>query len=136
MRAWVVSGSPGLPERLVAEERARPVPGPDEVLVEVTACGVCRTNLYLADHDLTPHRARVVPGHEVVGRVVERGERARPFETGDRLGIYGFGASAHLTAQLAVAQGLEVHVLTRTAAAVDDLARGALVGAAVLTPTG
>ncbi len=175
-----------------------PRPGPDEVLVRVLACGVCRTDLHLADADLAPRAPRRIPGHEVVGEVVRNGEAAERFAPGDRvgiawlrrtcghcrscragrenlcrsaeftgwdadggfaeyavvaeafayrlpadarpaelapllcsgiigyralkrarvppggrLGIYGFGASAHLTAQLAIAQGLEVHVLTR-----------------------
>jgi propanol-preferring alcohol dehydrogenase len=198
MRAWAVSGHGGAPGRLVAVEREPPVPGADEVLVEVEACGVCRTDLHLADGDLAPRAPLRVPGHEVVGRVVSGGEDAGRFEPGDRvgiawlrrtcgrcrfcrsgrenlcrgstytgwdadggfaelavvpeayayrlpedvpatdlapllcsgiigyralkraqlppggrLGIYGFGASAHLTAQLALAQGYELHVLTR-----------------------
>ncbi len=197
MRAWAVSGR-GAPDRLVEVDRPVPPPGPDEVLVRVEACGVCRTDLHLADADLEPRAPLRVPGHEVVGQVVRRGEAAERFEQGDRvgiawlrrtcgscracrsgnenlchaarftgwdadggfaeyavvpeafayriadnlsatdaapllcsgiigyralkraqvppggrLGIYGFGASAHLTAQLAIAQGYEVHVLTR-----------------------
>lgn len=195
MRAWVVGEQPG---ELDQVERADPAPGDDEVVVEVSVCGVCRTDLHLTDHELVPKHAHTTPGHEVVGRVVARGTRAGRFEIGDRvgiawlrrtcgvcevcrrgaenlcrrseytgwdadggfaqyavvpeafayalpdalddaqaapmlcsgiigyralkrasvppggrLGIYGFGASAHLTAQLAIAQGIEVHVLTR-----------------------
>jgi alcohol dehydrogenase, propanol-preferring len=198
MKAWAVSGRPGKRDRLVEVDREPPSPGPDDVLVEVTACGVCRTDLHLADLELEPKAEQRIPGHEVVGRVRERGENVTRFDVGDRvgiawlrhtcgvcdacrsgrenlcrlaeftgwdadggyaelalvpaafayalpdavddlhaapllcsgiigyrslrraavppggrLGIYGFGASAHLTAQLAVAQGVEVHVLTR-----------------------
>ncbi len=198
MRAWAVSGKPGIRERIEPVERARPEPGGDEVLVRVRASGVCRTDLHLADLELEPREPGRVPGHEVVGEVVATGSRARRFAPGDRvgiawlrhtcgacdacrsgrenlcrsaeftgwdadggfaeyavvpeayayalpaaledaqaapllcsgiigyralrraavppggrLGIYGFGASAHLTAQLALAQGAEVHVLTR-----------------------
>jgi len=198
MRAWAVSGHPGASGRLMEVERAVPVPGQEEVLVRVLACGVCRTDLHLADGDLEARSAFRVPGHEVVGEVVATGDSAHRFDIGDRigvawlrrtcgacgpcrsgrenlcpaseytgwdadggfaeyavvgeawayalpnatdpvatapllcsgiigyralcraqvppggrLGIYGFGASAHLTAQLAVAQGVEVHVLTR-----------------------
>ena len=198
MRGWAVSGRPGGPGRLAAITRDVPRPAADEVLVRVRTCGICRTDLHLADLELTPKRAGVIPGHEVVGEVVEPGERAQRFRSGDRvgiawlrrtcgacaacrrgsenlcrasaytgwdadggyaeyavvpeafayalpdgfsdeeaapllcsgiigyralrrsnlppggrLGIYGFGASAHLTAQLAIAQGAEVHVLTR-----------------------
>lgn len=216
MRAWAVDpihGHRGL--HLV--ERPIPSPGEGEVLVRVEACGVCRTDLHLADGDLAPHAPATVPGHEAVGSVVERGRDAERFQIGDRvgvawlastcgvcracrsgrenlcrrslytgwdrdggyaeylsvreafayrlpptapahvlapllcsgiigfraltranvppggrLGIYGFGASAHLTAQLAVHQGMEVHVLTRGEAA----ARLALeLGAASVGPT-
>ena len=201
-RAWAVSGRPGGPGRLVQVEREVPSPAPDEVLVRVRVCGVCRTDLHLADGDLAGRASHRVPGHEVVGDVVERGPAATRFEIGDRvgiawlrrtcgscrwcrtgrenlcpaseytgwdadggfaeyavvpdafayripdaladeaaapllcsgiigyralrraqlppggrLGIYGFGASAHLTAQIALAQGAEVHVLTRGASA-------------------
>ena len=201
MRAWEVTGRGGASGRLRLAERRVPEPAPGEVLVRVEACGVCRTDLHVADGDLAPHRPRVVPGHEVVGTVVapESGGRFRagdrvgvawlrhtcgecrwcrsgaenlcpraeftgwdhdggyaeymvapsafayrvpdslPAEQaapllcagiigyralrraalppGGRLGLYGFGASAHLTAQVALAQGAEVHVLTRGARA-------------------
>ena len=201
MRAWVVE-TPGpvdrRPLRLV--EREAPTPGPGEVRVAVSVCGVCRTDLHLAEGDLTPHAPAVVPGHEVVGVVDALGPRATRFEVGERigiawlrhtcgvcrfcargdenlcltprftgwdadggyaehavvderfayrlpdrfgdeevapllcagiigyralkraalpeggrLGIYGFGGSAHLAAQVALAQGATVHVLTRSA---------------------
>ncbi|HYA69349.1 MAG TPA: zinc-dependent alcohol dehydrogenase family protein [Acidimicrobiales bacterium] len=201
MRAWEVE-SPGpiadAPLRLV--ERDLPIPGPGELRVAVSACGVCRTDLHVAEGDLAVHRRRVVPGHEIVGFVDELGEGTSRFAIGDRvgvawlartcgvcrycrrgdenlctraiftgwdrdggyadaaivderfayrleseipdeqvapllcagiigyralrrtdlppggrLGIYGFGGSAHLTAQLALRQGAEVHVLTRSA---------------------
>lgn len=204
---------------LALVEREVPEPGPGEVLVRVEACGVCRTDLHLAEGDLPPHRPGTTPGHQAVGRVVGTGERADadvslgehadvslgehadvslgervgvawlratcgtcrycrrgkenlcpssaytgwdadggfaeyllapaayvyplpgdpPAERlapllcagiigyralaqcnlppGGRLGIYGFGASAHLTAQAALAQGATVHVVTRSAAA-------------------
>lgn len=198
MRAWAVSGRGPAEGRLVEVSREVPLPGRDEVLVRVLACGVCRTDLHLADGDLEPRAALRVPGHEVVGEVVARGAAVRRLSVGQRvgiawlrrtcgacgacrtgrenlcpdaqftgwdadggfagyatvgeawayvlepdadpvltapllcsgiigyralrraqvppggrLGIYGFGASAHLTAQIAVAQGVEVHVLTR-----------------------
>jgi alcohol dehydrogenase, propanol-preferring len=202
MRAWVVSGRGGAPGRLAEVERPVPRPGEDEVLVRVAACGICRTDLHLSDGDLPARAPHRVPGHEVVGEVVDRGAAAARFDlhervgiawlrrtcgrcrwcrtgrenlcprshytgwdadggyaeyttvpeafayripadlpdtdaapllcsgiigyralrraqlpAGGRLGIYGFGASAHLTAQIAIAQGAEVHVLTRGARA-------------------
>jgi propanol-preferring alcohol dehydrogenase len=203
MQAW--SGSAPAP----AESRPltlgpRPVPEPDpgDVLVRVSACGVCRTDLHLVEGDLVPRRPGVVPGHQVVGRVVASGVEQSRFAIGDRvgiawlratcgtcrwcrrgaenlcpgsrytawdedggfaeyavvsaafayrmpdavsdalaapllcagiigyralrlaalppggrLGIYGFGSSAHLTTQIALAAGAEVFVMTRGAAA-------------------
>jgi len=200
MRAWAVD-NPGPMESgpLVAVERARPEPAAGEVRVSVSACGVCRTDLHLAEGDLSPHHRLTVPGHEIVGVVDAAGPRAGRFQLGQRigiawlrgtcgrcrwcragsenlclaphftgwdadggyaeyavvdeayayelpdrfddehaapllcagiigyralrraavppggrLGIYGFGASAHLTAQVALAQGATVHVLTRS----------------------
>ncbi|MBV9026291.1 MAG: zinc-binding alcohol dehydrogenase family protein [Streptomycetaceae bacterium] len=200
MAAWVVEHpGPVGSGPLRGIRRQRPRPGPGELLVEVRACGVCRTDLHLAEGDLAPHRPRCTPGHEVVGRVAEAGPGTEGFTAGDRvgvawlagtcgecrycrsgaenlcphsrytgwdldggyadytvanarftyrlpdddrpdeeiapllcagiigyralrraelpsggrLGIYGFGASAHLTVQLALAQGATVHVLTR-----------------------
>jgi propanol-preferring alcohol dehydrogenase len=176
-----------------------PEPGPGEVRIRVTACGVCRTDLHLAEGDLAPRRPRTVPGHEVVGVVDALGRGADRFVLGERigiawlrgtcarcrwcrtgrenlcpsarftgwdadggyaehavvpeafayrlpdalddvtvapllcagivgyralrraelppggrLGIYGFGASAHVVAQVAIAQGATVHVITRS----------------------
>jgi propanol-preferring alcohol dehydrogenase len=203
MRAWIVD-SPGpidrRPLRAVTREPRSPSPG--EVRVKVAACGVCRTDLHLAEGDLSPRRHGVVPGHEIVGVVDALGAGTSRFALGDRigiawlrgtcgrcrwcrrglenlcpeaaftgwdadggyaefavvpeafayrlpdglddiaaapllcagivgyralrraelppggrLGIYGFGASAHLVAQVAIAQGATVHVLTRAAEA-------------------
>ena len=74
MRAWVVTGRGGGPGRLVEVARAVPRPAPDEVLVRVLACGVCRTDLHLADGDLAVRSAFRVPGHEVIGDVVATGD--------------------------------------------------------------
>jgi alcohol dehydrogenase, propanol-preferring len=182
-------------------ERDVPEPGPGELLVRVRACGVCRTDLHLAEGDLPPRAPDITPGHEVVGEVVATGPAGAGttrFAPGDRvgaawlartdgtcgycrhgrenlcpasvytgwdihggyaeyltvadayahplpegfsdtelapllcagiigyrallraeippggsLGIWGFGGSAHLAAQIAIAQGAAVHVFTR-----------------------
>jgi alcohol dehydrogenase, propanol-preferring len=203
MRAWVVEKPQPIDEGPIAlVDRAVPEPGPGEVRVRVRTCGVCRTDLHLAEGDLAPRRGGVVPGHEVVGVIDALGAGARRFEEGERigiawlrhtcgrcaycirgdenlcvaprftgwdadggyaehavvderyayalpdsfddeqaapllcagivghralrraslppggrLGIYGFGASAHLVAQVALAEGATVHVLTRSTAA-------------------
>lgn len=203
MRAWEVTDPAPIDEhplRLV--ERAVPEPGPGQIRVRVTTCGVCRTDLHVAEGDLPVHRPGVVPGHEVVGRVEALGPDAGRFAIGDRvgvawlastcgvcrfcrrgeenlclratftgwdhdggyadatvvderyayrlpdelpdhqaapllcagiigyralrltglphggkLGIYGFGGSAHITAQVARAEGAELYVATRSAEA-------------------
>jgi propanol-preferring alcohol dehydrogenase len=208
MRAWVVE-KPGPvadgPLRLT--DRPVPEPGPGQLLIRVRCCGVCRTDLHLAEGDLEPHAPATTPGHEVVGEVMEAGAGAVRFGPGDRvgvawlagtdgscrfcrrgqenlcprsvytgwdihggyaeylvaadayvhplpggftdaelapllcagiigyralrraevppggrLGIWGFGGSAHLAAQIAIAEGAAVHVFTRAPAA-RDLAR-------------
>src|SRR5690606_19770746 len=58
-----------------------------EVRLSVSACGVCRTDLHLTEGDLPPRRPGVVPGHEVVGVVTERGPGAERFALGDRVGV-------------------------------------------------
>jgi propanol-preferring alcohol dehydrogenase len=61
------------------------------VLLSVRVCGVCRTDLHLAEGDLPPHRPGVIPGHEVVGEVVELGEGAARFRVGERVGVAWLG---------------------------------------------
>ncbi|MFC4944957.1 zinc-dependent alcohol dehydrogenase family protein [Pseudonocardia sp. GCM10023141] len=200
MRAWVVEKpGPITDGPLSCVDLPDPEPGTGEVRIRVSACGVCRTDLHLAEGDLAPRRGATVPGHEVVGTVDGLGPGASRFAVGDRigiawlratcgrcrwcrsgrenlcpeaaftgwdadggyaplavvgeayayrlpaalsdveaapllcagivgyralrrselppggrLGIYGFGASAHVVAQVAIAQGAVVHVLTRS----------------------
>ncbi len=205
MRCWRVRRpGPIAAGPLDAERAPIPEPAPGELLVRVLACGVCRTDLHVAEGDLPVRRPGVVPGHEVVAEVVALGAAAEGegFAIGDRvgiawlrhtcgeckfclrgaenlcprsaytgwdadggyaefacvpaayalrlpagytdadtapllcagiigyrallrasvppggrLGIYGFGGSAHIAAQVAAARGAEVHVMTRDAAA-------------------
>jgi alcohol dehydrogenase, propanol-preferring len=205
MRAWVVhEPGPMITGPLRLLDRPVPEPGPGDLLIRVICCGVCRTDLHLAEGDLDPRRPDVTPGHEVVGEVVATGRGAIRFAAGDRvgvawlggtdgrcrycrrgdenlcprsvytgwdteggyaeylvaadayvhplpsgfsdvqiapllcagiigyralrladlppggtLGIYGFGGSAHLAAQIAMAGGAAVHVFTRAPAARD-----------------
>ncbi|HLX28780.1 MAG TPA: zinc-dependent alcohol dehydrogenase family protein [Casimicrobiaceae bacterium] len=72
---------------LLLVERAVPRPGPGQVLVEVQACGVCRTDLHVVDGDLPNAKRSLVPGHEIVGLVVETGSEVRDLQTGERVGI-------------------------------------------------
>jgi propanol-preferring alcohol dehydrogenase len=205
-RAWVVDHpAPAAEGPLRRVTTDLPPLGPTGLLVEIEACGVCRTDLHLAEGDLAPHVPGCTPGHEIVGRVLAAGPEAagtdgfapgdrvgaawlagtcricrwcrsgrenlcpastytgwdvpggyadravldaryayrlpegpdaaelapllcagiigfRALERADlppggRLGVYGYGASAHLTAQLALARGAVVHVLTRAESA-------------------
>jgi alcohol dehydrogenase, propanol-preferring len=199
MQAWVVHECGPIDSRPLRRiDRDLPVPTQGQIRIRISCCGVCRTDLHLAEGDLPPRRAHVTPGHEVVGRVEALGPAAHRFSIGERvgipwlartdqscrycrrgdenlcshpaftgwdldggyadscvadeqfayrlpdgvsdeqaapllcagiigyrslraaavpaggnLGIYGFGGSAHLTAQIALHLGFRVHVLTR-----------------------
>jgi propanol-preferring alcohol dehydrogenase len=76
---------------LAMERRAVPEPGPDDILVRVSACGVCRTDLHVVDGDLTQPKLPLVPGHEVVGRVAACGRNVERFAEGQRVGIPWLG---------------------------------------------
>src|SRR5438128_3616930 len=88
MRVMVLEG-PGTP--LVLRERPVPTPGAGEILVEIAACGVCRTDLHVVDGELPQPKLPIVPGHEIVGRVVARGDHVDRFTEGDRLGVPWLG---------------------------------------------
>ncbi|MBO0594704.1 zinc-dependent alcohol dehydrogenase family protein [Nesterenkonia sp. E16_7] len=83
MRAWCASSISSSLERA---EIPVPAPEPDELLVRVEACGVCRTDLHVIDHELPPRRADVVPGHQIIGIVEARGAAVRRVELGARVG--------------------------------------------------
>jgi propanol-preferring alcohol dehydrogenase len=74
-------------------EAPDPEPGPDQVLVRVSACGVCRTDLHVVDGDLPDPKIPIVPGHEIVGRVVDRGRQVEGLEPGQRVGVPWLGWS-------------------------------------------
>jgi propanol-preferring alcohol dehydrogenase len=78
---------------LVARQIALRDPAPGELLVKVAACGVCRTDLHVADGELTQPRLPLVLGHEVVGRVVAAGSGVERFGEGDRVGVPWLGAT-------------------------------------------
>ncbi|MCE9595910.1 MAG: zinc-dependent alcohol dehydrogenase family protein [Planctomycetes bacterium] len=84
MRAMVLESSRGA---LAGRELERPRPAAGEVLIAVRACAVCRTDLHLVDGDLEPRGLPRVPGHEIVGDVVERGPGAERFAVGERIGV-------------------------------------------------
>jgi len=76
--------APGKPLRMAA--RPVPVPGPHEILLEVLACGVCRTDLHVMDGEIPAHYP-VIPGHEIVGRVLASGNAVEEFTAGQRVGV-------------------------------------------------
>ncbi|MBS88214.1 MAG: zinc-dependent alcohol dehydrogenase family protein [Alphaproteobacteria bacterium] len=88
---WAMElGAVGGPLRLVA--RAVPDPGQGELLIEVTACGVCRTDLHIIDGEVAA-RLPIIPGHEIVGIVAALGEGVTGFRPGDRVGVPWLGHS-------------------------------------------
>ncbi|HEV2970268.1 MAG TPA: zinc-dependent alcohol dehydrogenase family protein [Pirellulales bacterium] len=88
MRAMALSaaGSP-----LIETELPEPRPGAGQLLVQVRACGVCRTDLHVVDGELPDPKLPLVPGHEIVGVVARLGERVERFAIGDRVGVPWLG---------------------------------------------
>lgn len=84
MQAMVMDS---LGHRLELRDVPEPLPARGEVLIQVAACAVCRTDLHIIDGELTQPKLPLIPGHEVVGRVVQRGEAAKRFEVGQRVGV-------------------------------------------------
>lgn len=68
-----------------------PTPSPDQVLIKVHACGVCRTDLHILDGELNKPKLPLVLGHQIVGQVVKLGERVERFKPGDRVGVPWLG---------------------------------------------
>ena|SRR2546422_1642993 len=88
MNAWKLSSTAPVERRpLALMDVPVPEPGDDEILVEVHACGVCRTDLHVVEGDLPVRRREVTPGHQIVGRVARLGPKARGFSQGDRVGV-------------------------------------------------
>ena len=88
MRAQILAGI-GRP--LAAAEVAPPVPGPGEVLLQVRACAVCRTDLHVVDGELPHPKLPLIPGHEIVGTVIDKGVGSDRFQLGDRVGVPWLG---------------------------------------------
>jgi propanol-preferring alcohol dehydrogenase len=72
-------------------ELAVTTPGFGQILIRVRACGVCRTDLHVVDGDLVDAKLPIIPGHEIVGEVVERGAGAERFDIGERVGVPWLG---------------------------------------------
>ncbi|MFQ5759198.1 MAG: zinc-dependent alcohol dehydrogenase family protein [Candidatus Bathyarchaeia archaeon] len=90
MQAMILK-APGQP--LQEAELPAPAPEPGQLLIRVHACGVCRTDLHVVDGDLTEPELPVVPGHQIVGTVVEVGRGSSQYRMGDRVGVPWLGWS-------------------------------------------
>ncbi len=90
MRAMQLSKRAGA---LTLVEIPIPVPSPTQVLIRVSVCGVCRTDLHVVDGDLPAVPDGIIPGHEIVGTVIAIGENVRDLEIGNRVGVPWLGAT-------------------------------------------
>src|SRR5690348_8892880 len=88
MRAQLLTA---IGQPLVAADLPAPVPAPAEVLIEVHACAVCRTDLHVVDGELPDPKLPLVPGHEIVGCVIGKGAAVDRFAIGDRVGVPWLG---------------------------------------------
>lgn len=88
MRAMILD-EPGRPLR--AADVPTPAPGPGQLLLRVGACAVCRTDLHVVDGELPAAKPALIPGHEIVGRVVANGPGATRFAPGTRVGVPWLG---------------------------------------------
>jgi uncharacterized zinc-type alcohol dehydrogenase-like protein len=95
VRGWAASG-PG--QELAPFSYELSVQGPFDVLVEVETCGICHSDIHMIDDDWRLSRYPLVPGHEVVGKVVAKGEAVEGLAVGDRVGI-GWQGGACMTCQ-------------------------------------
>ncbi|HEY9600153.1 MAG TPA: zinc-dependent alcohol dehydrogenase family protein [Allocoleopsis sp.] len=88
MRAMILEAA-GQPLKLA--ELPIPTPAPEQVLLRVHACGICRTDLHIVDGELTHPKLPLVPGHQIVGTVVSMGHQVKAFKVGDRVGVPWLG---------------------------------------------
>jgi len=88
MKAWTLNKIGPITSRpLSLTEKNLPVTGEDGILLRVSACAVCRTDLHIVEGELPTRRSALIPGHQIIGRVVERGAKVEEFAIGDRAGI-------------------------------------------------
>jgi propanol-preferring alcohol dehydrogenase len=90
MRAMVLEKAK---EPLWPKKLPVPAPSPTQVLIRVHACGVCRTDLHILDGELSNPKLPLVLGHEIVGRVVQKGEKVENFDVGDHIGVAWLGST-------------------------------------------
>jgi propanol-preferring alcohol dehydrogenase len=90
MRAIVLE-NPGQPLKLM--DVAVPIPGSGQVLIKINACGLCRTDLHVVDGELSEPKLPLIPGHQIVGTIIETGENVKEARVGDRVGVPWLGGS-------------------------------------------
>ncbi|MBT8435900.1 MAG: alcohol dehydrogenase catalytic domain-containing protein, partial [Gammaproteobacteria bacterium] len=88
MKAMILE-QPGT--RLKSVQLPDPEPGPGQLQVAISACGVCRTDLHVVDGDLTEPKLPIIPGHEIVGTITALGQGVDDFKIGERIGIPWLG---------------------------------------------
>ena len=88
MKAWIVEEQKKIEDRpLKLVELPVPEPGEGEIRIKITHCGICRTDLHIAEGDIPLSKKPVVPGHEIVGVVDKLGPGAKKYKIGDRVGV-------------------------------------------------
>ena len=87
MRAMVLSETKTAGPALREMQWPKPEPKSGEILVQIQACAVCRTDLHVVDGDLPDPKLPLIPGHQILGRVVDRGAGAHRYKIGDRVGV-------------------------------------------------
>jgi alcohol dehydrogenase, propanol-preferring len=90
MRAMVLSK---IKKPLELRDIPIPQPGPEQVLIKIAACGVCRTDLHIVEGELPPFKLPRVLGHQIVGHIEKMGGQVRSFQVGDRVGVPWLGGS-------------------------------------------
>lgn len=83
----------GMGQALELCQLAVPTPGPDQVLIKVSACAVCRTDLHVVDGDLPRPKLPLIPGHEIIGRIAGTGKNVKGLKTGQRVGVPWLGGT-------------------------------------------
>lgn len=88
MKAWILKRPASVNQRpLELADLPTPIPNDDELLVRVSACGICRTDLHVVEGELPVRLSPVIPGHQIVGRVAAVGSSVESFAVGDRVGL-------------------------------------------------
>lgn len=83
----------GIGEKLHYQEVKKPQPQPDEILIKINACGICRTDLHVVDGELKYPKLPLIPGHQIIGIVEQLGSNVNNFKIGQRIGVPWLGGS-------------------------------------------